>query len=125
LARRAASHVDRKEDQPMMKLVLLAAVIGLTPAAGRADPTVCIDSASIDHTDAPDDTAILFTMRDHSVYRARVQGGCVGLSMPGGFSYVGESGTHDICGALFNIRLNNNHVICQMGDLEKIKPAKS
>jgi hypothetical protein len=107
----------------MMKYAVLAALLGVVPAAAWATPNVCIDTYRIDHTDAPDDSALLITMRDKSVYRAKVQGGCVGLSNDtGGYTWRPDSGTSDICGKLFTITLNSTHAMCQMGELEMITP---
>ncbi|MEJ0049516.1 MAG: hypothetical protein WDN04_28085 [Rhodospirillales bacterium] len=109
----------------MVKYAVLAALLGGLPAAAQAKANICIDTYRIDHTDAPDDTALLITMRDKSVYRAKVQGGCVGLSNNvDGFTWAPDPGTNDICGNLFTIRLNSTRATCLMGEIEQIKPPK-
>ena len=60
----------------MVRYVVLAALLGLVPAGARANAPVCIATYRINHTDVPDDTAIVITMNDRSVYRAKVQGNC-------------------------------------------------
>jgi len=109
----------------MMRYVVLATVLGVLPAGAQANPPVCIATYRINHTDVPDDTAILITMNDRSVYRAKVQGGCVGLSSDTrGYTWEPNPGTNEICANLFTIRLNTSHAICMMGDIEMIKPPK-
>jgi hypothetical protein len=109
----------------MMKYAVLVALAGVLPAAAWAGPNVCIDTYRIDHTDVPDDSAIIITMRDKSVYRASVLGDCVGLSDDTrGYTWEPNPGANDICGNLFTIRLNTTHAVCMMGDIEMIKPPK-
>jgi hypothetical protein len=109
----------------MMKYLFLAGLLGVLPASAYADPPVCIATYRINHTDVPDDTAILITMNDRSVYRAKVQGDCVGLSTDTrGYTWEPNPGTNEICANLFTIRLNTSHAICLMGAIEQIKPPK-
>jgi hypothetical protein len=109
----------------MMKLAVLAAVFAVAPVAAWSAPNICIDTYRIDHTDVPDDTALLITMRDRSVYRAKVQGRCVGLSNDTrGYTWRPDPGTNEICGNLFTITLNTSRAVCLMGDIEMIKPPK-
>jgi len=109
----------------MMKYVVVAALLGALPVGARANPPVCIATYRINHTDVPDDTAILITMNDRSVYRAKVLGDCVGLSTDTrGYTWEPNSGTNEICANLFTIRLNTTHAFCMMGAIEMIKPPK-
>jgi hypothetical protein len=109
----------------MMKYAVFAAMLGVAPTLAVAAPGTCIATYRIDHTDVPDDTAILITMRDKSVYRAKVQGSCVGLSNDTrGYTWEPNPGTNEICGNLFTITLNTTHAVCMMGDIEMIKPPK-
>jgi len=109
----------------MVRYVVLAALLGLVPAGARANAPVCIATYRINHTDVPDDTAIVITMNDRSVYRAKVQGNCVGLSTDTrGYTWEPNPGTNEICANLFTIRLNTTHAICLMGDIVMIKPPK-
>jgi hypothetical protein len=109
----------------MMRCVVLAALLGGLPASAYADAPVCIATYRINHTDVPDDKAIVITMNDKSVYRAKVRGECVGLSTDTrGYTWEPNPGTSEICANLFTIRLNTSHSICLMGDIEMIKPPK-
>ena len=109
----------------MKKYVVLAVLLAVLPAGARANAPVCIPTYQIDHTDVPDDTAIIITMNNRSVYRAKVRGDCVGLSTDTrGYTWEPNPGTDDICANLFTIRLNTSHSICLMGDIEMIKPPK-
>jgi hypothetical protein len=111
---------------PSLSALPFIVSIGIAAPVAHAAPAVCIDSYRIDHTDIPDDTAILFHMRDHSVYRAQIQGRCVGLSSDNrGFTYEPIPGSNQICANLLTIRLNTSHGICLVGDIVLVKPAKS
>jgi hypothetical protein len=104
-----------------MKFILAALVI-LAAAPAHAAPPVCLDSYRIDHTDVPDDSTILFTMRDHSVYRAHLVNRCVGLRLdPRGFTYEPIPGNNQICENLLTIRLNSYGGVCLVGKIEKVK----
>jgi len=99
----------------------VAGVAGL-PTPSWASPGVCIDSYRIDHTEVPDDSQILFYMRDRSVYQARMQGSCPGLSLDSrGFTYEPIPGNDEICGNLLTIRLNTSHAVCVVGAITQIK----
>ena len=110
----------------MMKHVMAGLMLlSAWPAAATAASTTCITSYQIDHTERPDDTQILFYMRDRSIYRATAQGRCLGLrNDPQGFTYEPDPGTDEICGNLFTIRLNTTGAPCLMGEITKIKAAK-
>lgn len=98
---------------------------GAPPAAPQAARPACLAAYQIDHTDVPDDTAILFTMRDHSVYRAAIEGPCVGLARdPGGFTYAPEPGNNEICANLFTIRTNTTHQTCLVGAITRLERKK-
>jgi hypothetical protein len=98
----------------------IAAAI-LTTATAQAAPPVCLSSYRIDHTDVPDDSTILFTMRDHSVYRAHLVNPCVGLRLnPSGFTYEPIPGNNEICENLLTIRINRYGGVCLVGKIEKI-----
>jgi hypothetical protein len=110
-----------KADRTLAMLVAVASAVAL-PAAAQA--SVCIDSYRIDHTEVPDDKQILFYMRDHSVYQARMQCECVGLSNDTrGFTYEPIPGSEEICGNLLTIRLNTTHAVCMVGAMKLIKPS--
>ena len=108
----------------MIRRLAMAALVGLCPEAGWAAP-VCLQSFRIDHTEIPDDGAILFHMIDRSVYRAVMQGGCPGLRMDTrGFTYEPTPGSNEICANLFTIRLNTTGSVCLVGAIEMITPPR-
>ena len=105
---------------------LLLLALSLPWAAAATPSNICIDTTRIDHTDTPDDHALLITMRDKSIYRAAVQGDCVGLANDTrGYTWSPDPGTNEICGNLFTIRLNTSHATCLMGEITQVKPPRS
>jgi hypothetical protein len=100
----------------------LLAVLAMVAAGGAQAAPVCLQSYRIDHTDVPDDSTILFTMLDHSVYRAHIVNHCIGLrNDPRGFTYEPIPGSNEICENLLTIRLNSYGSFCMVGKIEKIK----
>jgi hypothetical protein len=98
------------------------ALFWVTLAAAPATATECIAVSDIYTTEAQGDRAILFTMRDHSVYRNSLPASCVGLAMnSGGFSYVASPGLETICATETAIRLNGTGSVCQLGDFVQVK----
>lgn len=112
-----------------MKRVLAWALVALAggcagvrpvTAGGRAQ--VCLASYMIDHTDIPDDSTILFTMRDHTVYRNHLDHPCFGLRLDTrGFTYEPtDPGSDTICSNLVLIRTNTDHLTCALGEFVKV-----
>ncbi len=113
------------EMRGMKKLLAGVAAVMMNSVVAEAAPAVCLDSYRIDHTDVPDDSTILFTMRAHSVYRAHLVNRCVGLRLdPRGFTYEPIPGNNEICENLLTIRLNSYGGVCLVGRIEKIKDRK-
>jgi hypothetical protein len=109
----------------MTRFWLLAAFLAAVPITASATAPVCLSAYRIDHTDIPDDSQILFTMRDHSVYQAKMIDKCVGLRLDSrGFTYAPTPGSDEICANLFTIRLNTSGAVCLVGDITRIKPSK-
>ena len=104
--------------------MLAACTVPAPPAP--AGQNLCIDSYRIDHTEVPDDSQILFYMRDRSIYRAKMQGPCSGLSFDTrGFTYEPIPGNDEICSNVLTIRLNTTHAVCMVGAITQIKPSYS
>jgi hypothetical protein len=102
-----------------------AALLAAAPITASATAPVCLSAYRIDHTDVPDDGQILFTMRDHAVYQAKMIDKCVGLRLDSrGFTYEPTPGSDEICANLFTIRLNTSGAVCMVGDITRIKPPK-
>jgi hypothetical protein len=101
----------------------LTALLILTATTAHATPPVCLQSYRIDHTEIPNDSTILFHMRDHTTYRAHLINGCVGLQNDtSGFTYEPIPGSDEICANLLTIRLNTTHQVCLVGAIEKVAP---
>jgi hypothetical protein len=108
----------------MLKRAFAAAWLAWIPVAAAAP--VCLSTIRIDHTDpARDDSALMITMRDHSVYRAAMVGGCNGLYMDRrGYSYEPIPGSNEICSNLLSIRLNTTGAVCIVGEIKQITPPR-
>lgn len=104
-----------------MRPLMIAALLAVPGVALAAAPPLCLDSYRIDHTSVPDDSTILFYMRDHSVYRAHLINRCVGLALdPRGFTYEPIPGNNQICENLLTIHLNTYGGVCLVGKIEKV-----
>jgi hypothetical protein len=110
----------------MIRRVVMAAWFGLVPMAACAAPSVCLSVIRIDHTDPlPDDSALMITMRDHSVYRAAMVGRCSGLyTDTRGYTWEPNPGTDDVCSNLLTIRLNTTGAVCLVGEIKQVTPPR-
>jgi hypothetical protein len=100
----------------------------LTQPKGASAGSICIASYNIDHTDIPNDSTIIFTMRDHTVYKNALTYPCTGLRLDNrGYTYEPtDPGTDTICSNLVTIRLNTYGNVCQLGTFTKVSgPAHS
>ena len=105
-------------------ILCLTALVAPSLAAAAPDPrNTCIIDTNIDNTDRPNDTTILFTMRDHSVWKNTLPVRCFGLhNEPDGFTYQPtDPGTQELCSNQVTIRLNFNQTVCQLGDFTRVK----
>lgn len=100
------------------------------PAVALADPgadakSVCIRAYNIDHTSIPDDSTILFHMRDHTVWKNTLTDKCFGLRMnTRGFEYSPTNpGTDEICSNLQTIKIRDTGSICMLGAFTKVDAA--
>ncbi len=106
-----------------MKLLLIAPLLGLAacqhgPRSGTAAaPPICLRSYQIDRTDIPDDSTILFTMLDRTVYKNTLPFSCSGLRLDTrGFTYQPTNpATDEICSNLVTIVTNTTHNVCELG----------
>jgi hypothetical protein len=101
----------------------LAACQAMAPGSASAGKSVCLASYNIDHTDIPDDHTILFTMRDHSVWKNTLAYPCSGLRLDSrGYTYEPtDPGSDTICSNLVTIHLNTYHNVCQLGEFTRIR----
>jgi len=100
------------------------------PVIALADPgadakSVCIRAYNIDHTSIPDDSTILFHMRDHTVWKNTLTDKCFGLKLnTRGFEYSPTNpGTDEICSNLQTIKLRDTGSICMLGAFTKVEAA--
>jgi hypothetical protein len=101
--------------------VLASAVPAM--AADQPGKSVCLSMISIDHTEIPNDRAILFYMRGHKVYKADLINGCPDLKFSNrGFTYSPtDPGSNRICSNLLTIRVNDTGNICLVGDITLVQ----
>jgi len=101
-------------------MILLAGPAAVTAAA----KSVCFPAYQIDHTEEPDDSTILFHMRNHKIYKASLINRCVGLKInTRGFTYEAtDPGSDEICANLLTIKLNDTGEHCLVGDITLIEP---
>ncbi len=107
-----------------LALVSILALAACEPMApGRtAGKSVCLAAYNIDHTDIPDDNTILFTMRDHTVWKNTLPYTCTGLKLDTrGYTYEPTNpGSDTICSNLVTIHLNTYHNVCELGDFTRV-----
>jgi len=114
-----------------LSAILLAAgaLAGCNPMApgsienASARP-VCLASYQIYNTTIPDDSTILFTMRDGSVWKNTLTSPCFGLKLDTrGFTYAPtDPGSDTICSNLVTIHTNTFHSICLLGAFTQVSP---
>ena len=110
----------------MTRAKLLPALVCLIAATGpAAAASVCLRSYLIARTDRPDDSTILFTMRDHTVWRNHLPQPCTGLAAePNGFTTMPtDPVTDEFCAGLVTIQLNSFKTVCRLGDFTRLPPA--
>jgi hypothetical protein len=110
---------------PCSLVVLALGGCGSAPRApGQAQNAapVCLASYNIDHTDIPNDSTILFTMRDRTVWKNTLVSPCFGLRLDSrGFTYEAtDPGSDTICSNLVTIHTNTDHNVCLLGEFTKV-----
>lgn len=101
----------------------MLALASVAPAV--AANNTCIEGYNIENTERPNDSTILFHMTDGSTYVAHTVDKCPGLAVdPEGFTYEPtDPGTDEICSNLMTIHLNTTHMVCLLGEIDKV-PSK-
>jgi len=108
--------------------IALALATGfLAPAFAQAGPVVtttmdspavpdgiCLKTADIERTSAPDDKTILFHLKTGQVWRNALVHNCASLSAKG-FVYADPPVHGVVCGNLQQIRVNNSKETCILG----------
>lgn len=102
-----------------------AAVLTLSMAPGAATAaTTCIDTRQIKDSHPVDNgKALLFTMRDGTVYRNTLAGPCPDLVF-NGYVWVVRNPDNTVCDNVNTIRVLQSGEICQIGAFVKV-PAQS
>jgi hypothetical protein len=87
---------------------------------------VCLASYQIENTTIPDDSTILFKMRDGSVWKNTLTSPCYGLKLDTrGFTYEAtDPGSDTICSNLLTIHTNTFHNVCLLGAFTQLSPPR-
>ena len=107
---------------PLLALLCLAACQHGPQSRVASAPPICIRSYDIFRTDIPDDSTILFIMRDRTVYKNTLPFACGGLRLDTrGFTYEPtDPATDEICSNLVTIRTNTAGNSCQLGAFSQL-----
>jgi|GEM_PF-487384 len=98
-----------------LALGLLAGTASAQPATVSSTGNVCLKTIQIDRTEVPNESTILFHMKDGKTWENKLRGGpCVGLRF-NGFVYVATP-PDQICGNLQTIRAIQTGSVCMLGD---------
>jgi hypothetical protein len=102
-------------------LAVAALSAGLAPALAA---TTCIDTRDIKDTQQADKgKALIFTMKNGTVYRNNLKGACPDLVFDG-FVWVVRNPNNTVCDNMETIRVLKSGEICQIGTFDK-QPAQS
>ncbi|HTO40167.1 MAG TPA: hypothetical protein VL026_04265 [Rhizomicrobium sp.] len=97
-----------------MALSLSAIAASAQPATVSSTGNVCLKTIQIDRTEVPNESTILFHMKDGKTWENKLRGGpCVGLRF-NGFVYV-STPPNQICGNLQTIRAIQTGSVCMLG----------
>jgi len=95
-----------------------------TMAATQADSSggngVCLQSFLISHTSIPDDSTILYHMKDGKIWKNSLPFACPSLRNEGGFTYTSDAA--EICSKLITIRVLRSGIFCEMGQFTPYTP---
>ena len=108
-----------------MRMVLKAAaailVLGLTPAVAA---TTCIDTRNIKEShEVENGKALIFTMKDGTVYRNNLKGSCPDLVF-NGYIWTIRNPDNTVCDNMETLRVLQSEEICQIGTFDK-QPVKA
>lgn len=107
-----------------LALGLLATAASAQPATVSSTGNVCLKTIQIDRTEVPNESTILFHMKDGKTWENKLRNGpCVGLRF-NGFVYVATP-PDQICGNLQTIRAIQTGSVCMLGSFTPyVKPPK-
>lgn len=102
---------------------MLAAMILTAAAPAMAEGAICLSTRDIRDTDAQKDgTAILYTMRDGSVWRNDLRGRCPTIRW-NGFGYSTANPLETICENEQTLVDFRTHETCGLGKFTQVSPA--
>ena len=111
----------------MRKIALAAALAGLAATSAHAQMAtvsssgnVCLKTILIDRTKALNEHTILFTMKDHKVWRNTLTSDCPGLTY-NGFIYE-PTPPDQVCGNFQVIRAIETKSVCTLGAFTPAEP---
>jgi hypothetical protein len=103
---------------------MLAAIIVTTAAPAMAGGPICLATRDIKDTDAQKDgTAILYTMKDGSVWRNDLRGRCRDMRW-NGFAYSTANPGASICENEQTLVVFQSGETCGLGNFTQITPAR-
>jgi len=102
---------------------LLITFVGLFAAPALAAPNICIDTRKIvSSTPQGHGRAILFKMRDGTLWRNNLRGVCPGLDFDG-YAWTVRNPDSSVCENEETLRVLQSGEICALGKFEKVTPA--
>jgi hypothetical protein len=108
----------------MSGAVMLAAMIVMTAAPAMAEGKICLATRDIRDTDAQKDgTAILYTMRDGSVWRNDLKGRCRDMRW-NGFGYSTANPRSAICEDEQTLVVFRSGETCGLGKFTQVAPPR-
>ncbi|MEI9984300.1 MAG: DUF6491 family protein [Aliidongia sp.] len=98
--------------------ILLAGCTGQPDPAKPADQataqnSVCLRTDMIDNTSIPDDSTILFHMKDGKIWKNSLPFNCPGLKNQGGFEFTASF--YEVCSNAQAIRVLRQNSQCMLG----------
>ena len=103
---------------------MLAAMIVTMAAPAMAQGPICLSTRDIRDTDAQKDgTAILYTMRDGSVWRNDLRGRCPDIRWDG-FSYSTSNPMESICDNEQTLHVFRTGEVCGLGKFTQVSPPR-
>ena len=107
-------------------LTTVAAVAALTASAAPAlAAATCIDTRDIKESHEVDKgKALIFTMKNGTVYRNDLKGACPDLQF-NGYVWVVRNPNNTVCDNMTTIRVIRSGDICQIGEFVKQVPAQT
>jgi len=108
----------------MSGAAMLAAMILMAAAPAMAQGPICLSTRDIRNTDGQKDgTAILYTMKDGSVWRNDLRGRCSDIHWDG-FSYSTSNPMESICDNEQTLHLFRTGEVCGLGKFTQVSPPR-